>query len=109
MPAANPLRWRNVEFNTTAKTDDPVWSELLIWSNETVNDEPLLESVNRTHIIPRVLTPEELENQTIREFEKLKVSTVWIFSSKAPEKRVFLIFARAPFTGQLFAADIRAG
>lgn len=65
-------------MNTTASVDDPEWKELVIWSNETLNDEPLLNAISRNHSLPRVLSAEELENQTLKQFELLKVRNTYI-------------------------------
>ncbi|XP_065202561.1 sphingomyelin phosphodiesterase isoform X2 [Planococcus citri] len=70
----NPLKWRNVELNTTTRADDPVWQELVIWSNETLNDQPLLSNGIRNHTVSPVLSAEQLENQTIEQFKLLKVN-----------------------------------
>lgn len=60
-------------MNTTTSVDDPEWADLVVWSNETLKDEPLLNAITRNHSLPRVLSAEELENQTLKQFELLKV------------------------------------
>lgn len=50
-----------------------MWQELMIWSNETSADEPLLINANRTHVLPHALSDEELENETMKRFQLLKV------------------------------------
>lgn len=80
----NPLKWRNIELNTTIKVDDPAWKDLVLWSNETSKDVPLLDAVNRNRTLPRALTAEELENETLKQFQKLKVNSyTWAMMGKA--------------------------
>lgn len=47
-----------------------------MWSNETLGEGPLLTTIGRNRSMPRIPTSEELENQTIRQFEMLKVRVV---------------------------------
>lgn len=54
--------------------NDPGWNDLVIWSSETVKDTPILGVGSRNHTQHRVLTAEELENQTLAQFHLLKVS-----------------------------------
>ena len=40
------MKWRNIELDVNVAVDDPEWRELLLWSNETLEEEPLLTSVS---------------------------------------------------------------
>lgn len=76
----SPLKWRNIEFNTTTTIDDPVWKELIMWSNETLGEGPLLTTIGRNRSISRIPSPEEIENETIRQFESLKVGLRFVLN-----------------------------
>lgn len=69
----NPLKWRNIELNISTRADDPMWKELILWSNESLQEKPILNALNRNHSVLQPLSTEELENQTLKQFEMLKV------------------------------------
>lgn len=52
-----------------------MWEEFALLSSESVSDdEPILDkNLNRTHTLPPVPTMDEIEKQTMRQFEMLKV------------------------------------
>ena len=58
----------------TTVSDDPGWRELVMWSNETLGERPLLTTIGRNQSYPRVSTTSEQDDRTLRQLESLKVS-----------------------------------
>uniref|UniRef100_A0A1B6CHV1 Saposin B-type domain-containing protein n=1 Tax=Clastoptera arizonana TaxID=38151 RepID=A0A1B6CHV1_9HEMI len=65
--------WRG-QWNLTS--DLKIWEEFTLLSSDSLNDtDPILEgNVNRSHTLPPVPSLDEIEEQTMRQFEILKIN-----------------------------------
>ena len=77
----HPLKWRNVQLNVTSVLDDPGWRELIMWSNETLGEGPLLTTVGRNQSYPRAPTTNEQDDRMLKQLELLKVRKIKIRNS----------------------------
>lgn len=55
-----------------------MWEEFALLSNDSLHDPVLDENTNQTHTLPPAPSVDELEKQTMRQFELLKVVSMTV-------------------------------
>ncbi|XP_039289630.1 sphingomyelin phosphodiesterase isoform X2 [Nilaparvata lugens] len=67
----SPLRPERQKWNITL---GGVWDEFALLSNDNEDPAGILQPSNHSHQLPPSYTPEQIENQTMRQFQLLKVN-----------------------------------